>query len=79
MAMPGDATLRVSNVADDSGLEAVRDTLDGLGVDYEFVSSDPEDGYPLTAYFAVAESSAEEIEHALASLAAEYGFDAEVI
>ncbi len=79
MAVPGDSTLRVANVADDAGLEAVRDTLDTLGVDYEFVRSEPEDEYPQTAYFAVPEASAEEIEDVLAGLAEEHGFEAEVI
>ena len=79
MTMPADSTLRVANVADEADLEAVRDALDGLGVAYEFVRSEPEGEYPQTAYFAVPEASAEEIEDVLAGLAEEYDFDAEVI
>jgi len=44
--------LRVDNVKDEAALEAVRDALDRLGVDYRFARAEPEeDRFPQTAYF----------------------------
>ncbi len=46
--------LRVANVRSEAVLEGVRDALDGLGVDYEHIRSEPgEDTYPQTTYFYV--------------------------
>ena len=42
--------LRVANVEREAVLEAVRDVLDGLGVEYEHARSEPEDEYPWTAW-----------------------------
>ena len=50
--MEGQAMLRVDNVKDEAALEAVRDALDRLGVDYRFARAEPdEDRFPQTAYF----------------------------
>lgn len=77
--MPKGTMLRVANVEGDAVLETVRDMLDHLGVEYEHAYSDPEDSYPQTAYFYVAEDSAESVDRAIARLSDEYGYDAEVL
>jgi hypothetical protein len=77
--MPGEAMLRVGNVKDETAMESVRDALDRLGVDYEHLSSEPDDRFPQTAYFYVPDDSAEDVEWALANLSGEHGFDAEVL
>jgi len=78
--MPGETMLRVGNVRDEAAMESVRDLLDQLGIDYEHVCSEPEDDrFPQTAYFYVPDDSAEDVERALAGLATEHGFDAEVL
>jgi hypothetical protein len=78
--MPGEAMLRVGNVRDEAAMESVRDALDGLGVDYEHIRSEPDDyRFPQTAYFYVPDDSAGDVESTLADLSAEHGFDAEVL
>ena len=69
-------TLRVANVGNEEDIEAVRDVLDGLGVSYEHVDSDPEDSYPQTAYFQVPS----DLDDApLTRLAEERGLDIELL
>ncbi len=78
--MRGETMLRVANVEDEAALERVRDALDRLGVGYEFLRSEPdEDRFPQTAYFYIEDDATEEVERALAELAGEHGFDAEVL
>ena len=78
--MNGETVLRVANVGDEGTLEYVRDALDELGVDYEHVRSEPDDDrYPQTAYFYVPDDSADDVDRALANLAREHGFEAEVL
>jgi hypothetical protein len=72
--------LRVANVRSEAVLESVRDALDGLGVDYEHVRSEPgEDAYPQTAYFYVPDGSTDDVDAAMQRLAEEHGFDTEVL
>lgn len=72
--------MRVGNVRDETAMESVRDALDRLGVGYEHVRSEPEDGrFPQTAYFYVPDDSADDVESALADLSREHSFDAEVL
>ena len=76
----GDTMLRVENVKDEAALEAVRDALDRVGVDYRFARAEPdEDRFPQTAYFYVPDGSANEVESVLQPLSEEYGFDAETL
>ncbi len=76
----GETMLRVANVSDEGAMESVRDALDELGVDYEHVRSEPDDDrFPQTAYFYIPDRSADDVERALANLAQEHGFDAEVL
>ena len=78
--MTGETMLRVANVADEAAMESVRDLLDRLDVAYEYIRSEPdEDRFPQTAYFYVPDAAAEDVEQALAALAPEHGFDAEVL
>ena len=71
--------LRVANVKDEAALESVRDPLDGLGVYYEHIRSEPdEDNYPQTAYFYVPDGAADDVDAAMQRLE-EHGFDAEVL
>ena len=78
--MPGEAMLRVGNVRDEAAVESVRDALDRLGVDYEYVRSEPdEDRFPQTAYFYVPDDSADDVESALSDPSREHNFDAEVL
>ena len=61
--------LRVGNVRDEAAMESVRDALDGLGVDYEHIRSEPDDDrFPQTAYFYVPDDSAGDVESTLAAL-----------
>ena len=72
--------LRVANVRSEAVLEGVPDALDGLGVDYEHVRSEPgEDAYPQTAYFYVPDGSADAVDAAMQRLSEKHGFDAEVL
>lgn len=72
--------LRVDVVKDEAALEAVRDALDRIGVDYRFARAEPdEDRFPQTAYFYVPDGSAEVVEDAVQELAEEHGFDAETL
>jgi len=72
--------LRVANVRSEAVLEGVRDALDGLGVDYEHIRSEPgEDYFPQTAYFYVPDYSADDVDHAVQELSEEHGFDAELL
>ena len=69
--------LRVDNVRDEAALEAVRDALDQLGVDYRFARAEPdEDRFPQTAYFYVPDAAADAVEDAMRELSEEHGFDA---
>ena len=78
--MSGETMLRVANVKDEAAIERVRDALDGLGVDYEHVRSEPdEDHYPQTAYFYVPGDSADGVDRVMQELSEEHGFDAEVL
>jgi predicted AAA+ superfamily ATPase len=78
--MQGDSMLRVDNVKDEDALEAIRDALDRLGVDYRFARAEPdEDRFPQTAYFYVPDGSADDVENALQQLSREHGFDAETL
>ena len=72
--------LRIANVGGEAALESIRDVLDGLGVDYEHLRSEPgENYYPQTTYFYVPDASADEVDKAMQELAEEFGFDAEVL
>ena len=72
--------LRVANVRSEAVLEGVRDALDLLGVDYEFIRSEPgEDTYPQTAYFYVPDGSADDVDNIMQRLSEEHGFDAELL
>ena len=76
----GDTMLRVENVKDEAALEAVRDALDRVGVDYRFARAEPdEDRFPQTAYFYVPDGSADEVEGVMQELSEEYGLDAETL
>ena len=72
--------LRVDNVGDEAALEAVRDALDRLGVDYRFTRAEPdEDRFPQTAYFYVPDSAADAVDDAMRELSGEHGIDAETL
>jgi hypothetical protein len=71
--------LRVANVKSEEHLELVRDALDALGADYEYVQSEPEDYYPQTAYFQVSSNLSGDADHVLSRLAEEHGLDVEVL
>lgn len=72
--------LRVANVKDEEALEAVRDVLDLLDVDYRFARAEPdEDRFPQTAYFYIPDVAADDVEAAMQRLTGEYGFDAETL
>ena len=72
--------LRVDDVRDEAALEAVRDTLDLLGVDYRFVRAEPdEDRFPQTTYFYVPDNSADKVENAVQKLSGPYGIEAEIL
>ncbi len=72
--------LRVANVKSEDDLEAVRDTLDQLGTDYEHVNSEPnEDSFPQTAYFQVRSDLSGDADALMARLAEERGLDAEIL
>ncbi len=70
-------TLRVANIGSEADLELVRDALDSLGADYEYIDS--EDFYPQTAYFQISTSLADDAEALLARLSETHGFDAEIL
>ncbi len=72
--------LRVDNVKDEAALEAVRDALDRLGVDYRFARAEPdEDRFPQTAYFYVPDGSADAVDNAMLELSERHGLDAETL
>jgi hypothetical protein len=72
--------LRVANVKDEAALVSVRDALDLLDVYYEHIRSEPdEDAFPQTAYFYVPDSYADDVDNVMQRLAAEHGFEAEVL
>ena len=72
--------LRVDNVKDEAALEAVRDALDRLGVDYRFARAEPdEDRFPQTAYFYIPDAAADAVENALSELSGEHGLYAETL
>ncbi len=72
--------LRVDSVKDEAALEAVRDALDRLDVDYRFARAEPEeDRFPQTAYFYIPDAAADAVENAMRKLSEEHGFDAETL
>lgn len=72
--------LRVDGVKDEAALEAVRDALDRLDVDYRFARAEPdEDRFPQTAYFYVPEAAADAVETAMRELSEEHGLNAETL
>ena len=72
--------LRVDNVGSEEVLEAVRDVLDRLDVDYRFARAEPdEDRFPQTTYFYVPDGSTDDVEAAMRDLAEEHGIDAETL
>ena len=72
--------LRVANVGDEATLEAVRDALDRLGVDYRFARAEPdEDRFPQTAYFYIPDAAADAVENAMRDLSGEHDLDAETL
>ncbi len=72
--------LRVANVRNEAALEGVRDALDWLDVPYEHVRSEPDENtYPQTAYFYVPDRSADAVDNAMQRLAAQHGFDTELL
>ena len=72
--------LRVDNVGSEEALEAVRDVLDWLDVDYRFARAEPdEDRFPQTTYFYVPDGSADDVEAAMRDIADEHGIDAETL
>ena len=72
--------LRVDNVKNEAALEAVRDALDLLGVDYRFARAEPdEDRFPQTTYFYVPDGSADDVENVMQKLSGEYGIEAETL
>lgn len=77
--MAGEALLRVANVESADGIEEVRDALDDLGIDYEYLRSDPEDSYPQSVYFHVDENAADDVESALRGLSDRRGYDTEIL
>ncbi len=78
--MEGQTMLRVDDVKDEAALEAVRDALDRLDVDYRFARAEPEeDRFPQTAYFYIPDAAANAVENAMRKLSEEHGFDAETL
>jgi hypothetical protein len=76
----GETMLRVANVGSEADLEAVRDALDEIGVDYEHVDSEPnEDAYPQTAYFQIQSGLAQDAENLLEKISEDHGLDAELL
>ena len=72
--------LRVANVRSEAVLEGVRDALDLLSMDYEYIRSEPdEDTYPQTAYFYVPDGSADDVDNIMQRLSEVHGFDAELL
>ncbi len=72
--------LRVENVRSEEDLEAVRDALDGLGVGYEYVRSEPDEvSSPRTSYFQVSSDLQEDADNLLSGLSEEHGLDAELL
>jgi hypothetical protein len=72
--------LRVTNVRNEAAIEAVRDALDELGVDYEHIRSEPgENAYPQAAYFYVPDDSADDVDAVMQRLSEDLGFEAEVL
>jgi hypothetical protein len=72
--------LRVANVRSEAVLEGVRDALDLLSMDYEYICSEPgEDTYPQTAYCYVPDGSADDVDNIMQRLSEEHGFDAELL
>jgi hypothetical protein len=76
----GETMLRVANVRSEAALEGIRDVLDGLGIVYEHIRSEPgEDTYPQAAYFYVPGGSADDVDNVMQRLSEEHGFDAELL
>ena len=72
--------LRVANVRDEAAMEAVRDALDRLDIDYRHARSEPgEDTYPQTAYYYVPDAAASEVAYALDAVSEQHGFEAETL
>ena len=79
MGEAGETMLRVANVRSEEDLEAVRDVLDELGARYAHVDSEPENGYPQTAYFQLESDLTEDADAMFDRLSTERGLDAEVL
>ena len=78
--MQGDTMLRVANVRDETAMEAIRDALDRLDIDYRHARSEPgEDTYPQTAYYYVPAAAAAEVETAMDGISEQHGFEAETL
>jgi hypothetical protein len=76
----GETMLRVGNIGSEGDLEIVRDALDEIGANYEYVRSEPEDFlYPQTAYFYVSSDLSDDADNLLRQLSEEHGFDAELL
>ena len=71
--------LRVANIRSEEDLELIRDLLDETGADYELVDSEPDEGFPQTAYFQVSSDLSADVGNLLLRLSEEYGFDAELL
>ncbi|MDQ3637357.1 MAG: hypothetical protein M3426_05095, partial [Actinomycetota bacterium] len=76
----GQTMLRVDDVKAEATLEALRDALDRLDVDYRFARAEPEeDRFPQTAYVYIPDAAADAVENAMRKLSEEHGFDAETL
>jgi hypothetical protein len=72
--------LRVDDVRDEDALEAVRDALDALGMDYRFARAEPDENrFPQTTYFYVPDGSSDDVENAMRKLLDPYGIEAEIL
>lgn len=78
--MQGDTMLRVANVRDEAAMEAVRDALDRLDIDYRYARSEPgEDTYPQTAYYYVPDAAASDVQNVMDGISEQHGFEAETL
>ena len=71
--------LRVANVRSEAVLEGVRDALDLLGVDYEFIRSEPGEGPSRVDDGMGVDGSADDVDNIMQRLSEEHGFDAELL
>jgi len=76
----GETMLRVDNVKKEDDLEAVRDALDELGVVYQHVNSEPDEGtFPQTAYFQIQSDLTKDADALLERISEKRGLDAEIL